>query len=115
MSKKSKEWDKREKRNLLGNPFNIKLIVFLGIVVLAVSLFMAFIFPPIYAGEDNAHCKSAWESHASCHNTIIEQNRQIIEKLDWSNCAESFQIIIRHYGEDLQTHDNLVNSCGERP
>ncbi len=43
------KWDNREKRMRLGNPFNIKLIVFLGIVVLAVSLAMAFAFPPIYA------------------------------------------------------------------
>jgi len=45
------KWDRREKRARLGNPFNIKLIIFLGIVVLAVSLAMAFAFPPIYAGS----------------------------------------------------------------
>lgn len=44
------KWDSREKRKLLGNPFNIKLIVFLGIVVLAVSLAFAFAHRPIYVG-----------------------------------------------------------------
>ncbi len=44
------KWDNREKRMRLGNPFNIKLIILLGIVVLGVSLAMAFAHPPIYVG-----------------------------------------------------------------
>ena len=95
------EWDNKEKRipHELGNPFSYKLLIFLGIFVLVVSLAFAFAFPPIYAGGEG--CPEWVWSYTTCFQNIIEQNEQIIEKLDWQNC--------------MLGGTNELGICGERP
>lgn len=96
----------------LGNPFNIKLIIFLGIVVLAVSLVFAFAFPPIYASD--AGCGDhdpAWSPHWTllCYvKQLYDQNQQIIEKLDWQNC-------MLYNAFDYNRDTRAVVICGEIP
>lgn len=106
-SKVTRDWDNREKRGLLGNPFNLKLIVLLGIIVLAVALVFGFIHQPIYA-------EAIWEK------SYMDRIERIEEKLDWNNCAMLYKEARQYrppieHSWDSQSWKDLIDACGEIP
>lgn len=71
-------------------------------------------------GDD---CQYVVEFYVRCFNIIIDQNRQIIEKLDWQNCILKHKEA-RQYdppndyapnGWVTQSYYQLEQHCGEMP
>lgn len=74
--------------------FNYKTLIIVGIILFAISFVVAVAFPPIYAEHQDT-----W----NILHSIISNQEQIIEKLDWNNCAMQNQ------------YKDLTLLCGERP
>jgi len=128
MSRWSKDWDDREEKdkereNRMGQPrasiFNLKLLVFVGIVLLLVTFIIAFSTAPIYADGD-CHDNTVHITLLCYIIMIHEQNQQIIEKLDWNNCvllAKETQGYNAPFvtGWSEQLPSDLMDECGDMP
>ena len=107
------------------NPiFDWKALVFVGIVIFVLTVLFTPFFVPVDAYENG--CNDFSHSGLYCHlKSIFNQNQQIIEKLDWNNCAISFKSSSHFYGDknvdiigwEEVAHNNqeLEEFCGERP
>ncbi|KKN55053.1 hypothetical protein LCGC14_0586540 [marine sediment metagenome] len=108
----------------MGFP-SLKVIIFLGIIILAVSLVFGMIHQPIYADggcEWLSVSEQDFYSQVLCYVIAIhEQNEQIIVKQDWTNCvllnkdSDDYYTPMSwdHWG--WQTASDLMDECGTMP
>lgn len=131
---KSEEWDGKAKRNTLGNPFSPKVLIGVGILVLLITLLIAFATPPIYAQLFGSTIISGEiveqdDLDQSYHIAILQSQSLLMDKIDWNNCAISHKGSRSYvymdnpdtsWGQSYQlytayTNNDLIKYCGERP
>lgn len=122
MSDHSKKWDKRKERVKRPIIFNWKVIIFLGIVILLVSLMIGMAFPPIYAEHSGCHDIEEGFDILKILCYVVDiwyQNERIIEKLDWNNCVilnkEAKDYDAGYWGFNVQLPSDLMDECGDMP
>ncbi len=129
---KSEEWDKKINWKP-ALPFTPKILIGLGILVLLITLVIAFATPPIYAQLFGSYITPQEEVEiASDHNyhvAILTSQALLMEKIDWNNCAISHKATRSYvymenpddsWGQPYQlqtayTYNNLIEECGEIP
>lgn len=130
---KSEEWDERKAtRGKL--PFTPKILIGLGILVLLVTLLIAFATPPIYAQLFGSTLISEEiveqdDLDQSYHIAILQSQSLLMDKIDWNNCAISHKATRSYvymdnpdtsWGQPYQlqtafTNNDLIEYCGEKP
>ncbi len=120
---KSEEWDKKINWKP-ALPFTPKILIGLGILVLLVTLLIAFATPPIYAQLFGSVLETSEEVitdlDQSYHVAILTSQALLMEKIDWNNCA-ILNKETRGYnapfsgGWDEQVPSDLIDDCGEIP
>ena len=93
-----------------------------GFILIALFLILAFMislyFSPAYAMTDD----SLFDFLLKIYSITIQnnaQNEQIIEKLDWNNCAishkSSFDYGYENTWKRANSYSDLVEKCGVQP
>lgn len=98
------------------------IVFFCGILTFVMILIFISFMSNAFGDDHEFWCWDSVSMNGECHNEILKNQRLIIEKLDWNNCAISHKDA-RGFGhinvwtneDTARNYEDLVKLCGERP